>query len=301
MRRKDISLLVICFGLAMASCTKDLPKASDPAAPVVIIDPDDPNHPLAGLPKDTGGIHEPYPLGSNASPFGYYLYTPSAFGTAGVKFPLLIFLHGAGEVGNSQTDSKALDKLLDIGPPLLITNKTWAPKYPMIVVSIQSHDGWWDYLKVKQFTEFMIANYDLDTTRIYMTGVSIGANATWDQASIFGKASHITAAVPVSGTGPLEDIDVVTYRVKKSAEIAIWAFHGSEDRLVSPDFDITMRGKINALNPVVPMRLTLFSKMGHEAWMATYSRTGVQPVEASYDPFGMSIYTWMANYKKVLQ
>ena len=76
--------VVSIFILAFSSCSDDIEK------------PKDFNH-LANLPKDTGGIQTPFLKGSTASPYGFYLYTPSAYSENGPEFPLLVFLHGAGE------------------------------------------------------------------------------------------------------------------------------------------------------------------------------------------------------------
>src|SRR5258706_11187501 len=113
-------------------------------------------NPLAALPKDTGGVHKASVLGADGSPYGYYVYTPSGYSSNGPRFPLLVFLHGSGEIGNSATDAKALDKILVAGPPHLIQKGTWKPEYPTIVASAQCHDGWWDPNKVKQFIEFIM-------------------------------------------------------------------------------------------------------------------------------------------------
>ena len=265
--------------MVVVSCKDDSPSKSSGS--------------LDDLPKDTGGTHKANVLGADASPYGYYIYTPSGYTPTGPKFPLLIFMHGSGEVGNSSTDAKVLDKVLVNGPPKLIKKGTWSPKYPMVVASVQCHESWWDVNKVKAFTEFLMASYQVDTARIYMTGLSMGGFGVWDQLTVFGKKSHITAAVPISGGGALN-----ADRTKRASLTPIWAFHGIDDKTVLPDFDKAIWKAINDLKPAVPAKLTIYPGTGHDAWSKTYDGTGMGKGDTAYDPFNEDIYTWMFQWSK---
>src|SRR6185295_14488401 len=122
------------------------PKSNPPPVitppPVVTPPPVTPpsTNPLDDLPKDTGGEHSAIVLGADRSPYGYYLYKPSGYSSDGPRFPLLVFLHGSGQIGNSKDDATDLDSVLREGPPHLILLGTWAPQYPMIVASAQCHE-----------------------------------------------------------------------------------------------------------------------------------------------------------------
>ncbi len=119
---------------------------------------------LSNLPTDTGGVHKAFPMGINEANYGYYVYTPSV---KGPSYPLLVFLHGAGEKGNSSEDNNILDLVLKNGPPKLIVQNKWKPTYPMIVVSPQCHESNWNGSKIHEFIQFIIENYDVNTKRIY--------------------------------------------------------------------------------------------------------------------------------------
>lgn len=275
--------LVLVISVVLYSCkTEDQPS------------PASEEHEIAELVADTGGQHKAYPLNSNSSPYGYYLYTPGGYRQTGPKYPLLIFLHGSGEQGNSATNPADLDKILVHGPPKLIKSKQWNPKTPMVVASLQCHDGWWNAGKVKAVTEFLMKTYAIDTTRIYMTGLSMGGFGTWDVIGIYGKGSHVTAALPISGSGTPS-----TSRIAKASKIPVWAFHGSKDTQVPPDFDKQMYTSINALNPPVRMKLTLYPEVAHNAWTRTYDNSAKgKPVDPRYNPFDMNVYDWLLQYKK---
>lgn len=279
---KKILCLIFVVAVVFQSCKSD--EELQPS--------DDQN--IEALVADTGGSHIAHRLNSDASPYGYYLYTPGGYKPTGPKYPLLIFLHGSGEKGNSATNPAELDKILVNGPPKLIKAKQWTPKTPMLVASLQCHDGWWDAGKIKAATEFLMKTYAVDTTRIYMTGLSMGGYATWDQVGYFGKSSHVTAAIPVSGAGTYN-----ATRVSKASKIPIWAFHGNSDGTVSPDYDKQMYKSINALNPKVKMKLTLYPNVGHDGWSRTYNNSAIgQTVVPGYNSFDMNIYDWLLQYKK---
>ncbi len=290
-----VALMAIVFACQDESATSWQRKQTAPTEATTMVTTATPSAAsvLDALPKDTGGKHTAVKLGSNASPYGYYIYTPSAYTATGPKFPLLIFLHGSGEIGNSSTDVKVLDKILVNGPPKLIKAGQWHPKYPMVVASAQCHESWWDRDKLKKFTEFIMATYRVDTVRIYMTGLSMGGYGTWDQLTKFGGKAHITAAVPISGGGAMNPI-----WTKRASQFPIWAFHGEADHTVLPDYDKQMWSGINALNPNVRMKLTMYAGVGHDAWTRTYSGSGINTGEAGYDQFNMDIYSWMFQYAK---
>ena len=284
MRNFVVTSIVLAALVSLVGCDKDAPITPLPS----------PDIELESLPKDTGGQQLPYPLGSNASPYGYYVYTPSAYSASGPKFPLMIFMHGAGELGNSLTDPAELKRILVNGPPMLIDKKRWVPMYPMIVASIQCHESSWDPVKVKKFTEYMMANFQVDTSRIYMTGLSLGAIGTWDVLCTYGKSSHVTAAIPISGSTSSTDT-----RVKLAAQIPIWAFHGENDRVVYPTYDKAIWAAINGTNPLVRAKLTIFSEFEHDCWTVTYDGRGMTArQDPGYDTFGMDIYKWLFRFKK---
>ena len=163
----------------------------------------------------------------------------------------------------------------------------------MIVASAQCHEGWWDYQKVRKFIAFVRAKYQVDTLRVYLTGLSMGGYGTYDQLVAFGKESNLAAAVAISGSGIVN-----TQNTANAAQVPLWAFHGEDDQTVLPDFDKAMNIAIRALNPVVPPKLTLYKGVGHDCWTETYDGTGRGKENPAYDPFTMDIYSWMLQFKR---
>jgi len=240
-----------------------------------------------------GGYNQPHNLGTTGSLYGYYLFTPESYQRSNEKYPLLIFLHGYGERGNSQINPSDLDKVLLHGPTKMIKNGTWLPTHEMIVAAPQCHGDWWERNSLKQFIEFLMKTYRVDESRIYLTGLSMGGYATFDLLGTFGIDSHIAAAVPICGSGVLSD-----FGTQNLATIPLWVFHGSADNVVSPDYSKAIVPAINALNPKVKAKLTIYPGVGHDSWSKTYDSSGMGKEDPAYDSFNQNIYDWLYQYTR---
>lgn len=289
--------ILLTIGLIALGCSKE------PVQPVTPNpDPSNPNTPgdTTKIPGDTTlpvtddkGTQKPMPLGTDSAPFGYWVYTPEGYATDTSRYPLLVYLHGSGEGGNSQTSPNELNYVLTYGPPKMIAEKHWAPSHPMVVISPQCHEGWWDRDHLRAFIRFASKTYRVDTTRIYLTGISMGGNATLDQLNSFDD-NQIAAAVPIGATGIMNDLFT-----QRTAKVPLWMFHGEIDEVAPVEFPKELVSAINALNPTVRARLTLFPGMGHFVGEMTYTGTGMGHEDPDYDPFATDIYTWMYQYTKV--
>jgi dienelactone hydrolase len=282
----------LTIGLIALGCSKE---------PVQPVNPN-PNTPddTTKTPVDTTqlptthdkGTQTPMPLGTDAATFGYWVYTPEGYATNTLKYPLLIYLHGSGEAGNSQTTPTDLNKVLTYGPPKMIAEKQWAPSHPMVVISPQCHEAWWDRDHVRAFIRFVSTTYRIDTTRIYLTGISMGGNATLDQLNSFDN-NQIAAAIPIGAAGTMNDLFT-----QRTAKVPLWMFHGEADEVASPDFPMQLVSAINALNPAVRAKLTLYPGVSHLCGEMTYTGSGMGHENPAFDPFSMDIYTWMYQYTK---
>lgn len=246
---------------------------------------------LQNLPEDTGGVHESYLLGSTASHFGYYFYTPGNYDSTTASYPLLIFLHGAGEIGNSASNSAELGKVLRHGPPKLIEMGSWKPSYPMLVASPQSAEFSWNIEEIHVFIEYMMSLYRVDAKRIYLTGLSMGGFGAFDYVGIHGDNGHVAAIVPICGggnanTGP-------SFR-----NIPVWAFHGEDDQVVDPFNSVNMIRAINEASAGTTAKLTMYPGVGHDSWTRTYDGSGMGSESTEYDPFDMSVYDWFFTIEK---
>ena len=124
--------------------------------------------------------------------FDYLLYTPENW-DKNKKFPLLVFLHGAGERG----DDIALAGRY--GP---FKYAAEGKNYPFVMVAPQckSNKYWGNYLEsLDLFLDDIIEKYNIDEKRIYLTGLSMGGTGTWHW--LMASPERFAAAAPVCGTG----------------------------------------------------------------------------------------------------
>lgn len=208
---------------------------------------------------------------------GYYAYLPEQhYLDANATFPLLVFLHGSGEKGNGTTE---LNRVLVHGPPKLIRN---GRDVPFVVISPQlpSSQGGWPTGLVDELITKAIADYHVDTTRIYVTGLSLGGFGTWAYA--VAKPGRVAAVVPIAGGGS-------TGQACTMKNVPAWAFHGDADGTVNMSGSVNMVNAINACNPAPPVlaKLTIYPGVGHDSWTRTYDGSA-----------GHDIYTWMLQYHR---
>lgn len=255
------------------------------------IDSNEKTSDLEPLTEDTGGYQVENILGSTDAVYGHYIYTPSDYNkNSNTTYPLLVFLHGGGQIGNSETNPDALKVLLNTGPPKLINKKEWAPKYPMIVASPQS-TGRWEPKKIHDFISYLIINYNININRIYLTGYSMGGNGCFNYISEYGADAYATAIVPIAGGGNPNTGN-------KFNTISVWAFHGDNDTTVSHTKSINMINAINFANPKVKAKLTIYPGVAHNSDTRTFDNSGMGTESNNYDAFNMTIYDWMLLYKK---
>jgi predicted peptidase len=180
----------------------------------------------------------------------YAQWLPEGYGASEKKWPLLVFLHGAGEVG---------DRLASVerhGPPKLAAA---GRKFPFILVAPQSTHLLWNPLEVNAFTEEMVKTLKVDATRVWITGISMGGNATWMAASI--QPELYAAAVPICGWGDF-------FMARRMAVMGVWAFHGAKDPLVpvAKSQELVDAVKYSGGKP----KLTIYPDAQHDSWTQAY-------------------------------
>ncbi len=147
------------------------------------------------------------------------LYEPSC--AAGEKYPLVLFLHGAGERGEN------IEKVLDFTPGAdTFMNSAWQKEHPCFVLAPQCPDNqsWVPYIELLARTLYTLPReYPIDECRIYVTGVSMGGAGTW--ALLTTCPQRIAAAMPVCGYAD-------PFAVRAARHVPVWAFHAVDDPVV---------------------------------------------------------------------
>lgn len=167
--------------------------------------------------------------------------------------PLLLNIHGAGSRGDDL-------QLLSTGS--FINHIVAQGGVPARVIIPQCRfETWFDYYHVLcEFFETNIQDPGIDKSRIYLTGQSMGAYATWQLC--ISHPEWVTAAVPVCGAG-------MYWNAGRLKDIPIWAFHGEKDNVVYCCESKHMVDRINEVGGNA--KLTIFPDADHNAWDPTYT------------------------------
>ncbi len=232
---------------------------------------------------------------------GFYEYLPKGYDNYDTTvYPLLICMHGIGQVGNGTTD---LPGLLGYGPAMMINNGTFPTSfavdgktYSMIIITPQLNDVGMFPVDIDNMIEYAKTNYRVDTKRIYLAGLSIGGANVWHYAGYSTAfANKIAAMVPICAwTTPEYNYQLTTQEAQRvaSANIKIWQTHSYKDPTAmfswSVDKANMVRNSVPA--PVTDPKLTCFNSDSHDAWTKTYDPT--------YKEGGKNIYQWMLHYAK---
>ena len=180
----------------------------------------------------------------------YLLFLPKGYDQSNKRWPLMLFLHGAGESGTN------LAKVKTHGPPKIVESK---PDFPFILVSPQSPRGGWNNDTLNALLDNVIRKYHVDKRRVYLTGLSMGGFGTWSLAAANPK--RFAAIAPICGGGNTAD-------AKKLATLPIWVFHGAKDPTVPVQRSREMVEAIKAAGGDI--KYTEYPEAGHDSWTETY-------------------------------
>ncbi len=197
----------------------------------------------------------------------YLLFLPEGYGKNQQRWPLIMFLHGAGERGSD------LKKVKKHGPPKIIEKQK---DFPFIVVSPQCpEDDWWtDKVEVLiNLLDDIVARYKVDKQRIYLTGLSMGGYGTWSLA--FSYPERFAAIAPICGGGK-------RFMAMRLKDIPVWIFHGAKDKVVPLKESEEM---VNAIrNRGGNAKFTIYPDAGHDSWTETYNN--------------QKLYDWFLEHRK---
>jgi len=204
-------------------------------------------------------------------PLKYRLIKPQGY-QPGRKYPVILFLHGAGERGNDNTVTlkHAAKEFLDparrakypayVIIPQCPTDKKWS-EVDWSKESSELPEKASDSMQsIKELLDDMIENAGVDRYRIYITGLSMGGYGTWD--AIARYPDFFAAAAPICGGG-----DPKT--VARFQSLPIWCFHGAKDSIVKVGRSREMVEALKAAGATV--KYTEYPDAEHDSWTATYA------------------------------
>ena len=185
----------------------------------------------------------------------YLLALPKDYDKDTTKaWPLMVFLHGAGERGSD------INKVKVHGPAKLVEQ---GKDFPFIIVSPQCPEGqWWSNRleTVMALVDEIAEKYRVDPKRVYLTGLSMGGYGTWSIASTF--PNRFAAIVPICGGGQ-------PYLAGNLKSVPIWAFHGAKDSVVPVAESERMVDAVKKTGGNA--KLTVYPEAQHDSWTETYN------------------------------
>ena len=230
-------------------------------------------------------------IGSNIG--GYFVASPGSYDKSGQSYPVIFFMHGAGQFGNGDSD---LPNLLSEGIPALLDAQEFPAeiilydrKFSFLVFAPQ-FKSYPLSIDIQNFVDEILKKYRIDPSRIYFTGFSLGGRIATDFIS--ETNTKIAAVVCMAGASNT----FLTERGKRitDQQIAVWSFHNQEDQLVPVEESRQFIESINRFNPFIKPRLTIFSNsnavLKHDAWSVA--------TDPAYKENGMNIYDWMLRHRK---
>ena len=201
------------------------------------------------------------------------------------SYPVLLFLHGAGERGSDN------EKQLTHGS-VLFTKASHRKEFPAIVIFPQCPaDDYWSNVKVDRNSNPIGLNFQyekgptkalelvmemltdisgksyVDKNRIYLMGLSMGGMGTYELLS--RKPDVFAAAVAICGAGMPESV------AEYATKVPLWAFHGAQDNVVDPQHSVTM---VSALLRAGGFpNFTIYDTDGHNSWDSAFAEPELLP------------------------
>lgn len=147
--------------------------------------------------------------------YNFWFYNPQTISDPNAHFPLLIFLHGASLCGRNLNQVKRYGPINAVAKGKIIDCYIVAPQNP---------GGAWKPEKIWKIVEWAKEKFAVDTTRIYVYGMSLGGYGTIDLAATY--PDKIAAAMAMCGGASVRDVSGLS-------KLPLWIIHGTADRAVS--------------------------------------------------------------------
>jgi predicted peptidase len=202
----------------------------------------------------------------------YLLFKPQGYEQENKKWPLMLFLHGAGERGTN------LSAVAVHGPPKILKDR---PDFPFVVISPQCPARQsWHTETLMALVDDAIKRYKVDPERVYLTGLSMGGFGSWALATAY--PDRFAAVAPICGGGNVIDL-LLPNRTAAFKSLPIWAFHGAKDTTVKLEESQRMVEAFKrAGNENV--KLTVYPEAEHDSWTETYKNE--------------ELYKWFLEHKR---
>ncbi|MBC9797014.1 alpha/beta hydrolase-fold protein [Sinomicrobium weinanense] len=232
----------------------------------------------------TDSLYQKKELVSENDTLLYRVLYPEDF-SPNKKYPVILFLHGAGERGN---DNEAQ---LVHGSKMFLQDSI-RENFPAIVIFPQCpKEDYWANAKVRrnktpltikfrygrkptkplslviQLMDSITAEPYVKQDQVYVLGLSMGGMGTFEL--LYRKPEMFAAAIPICGGGKPKSVK------KYASRLPLWIFHGAKDNVVNPVFSVHMVERLlqEGGNP----RFTLYENANHNSWDPAFAEPDLLP------------------------
>ncbi len=290
MRKTLILVAFIVVGSSIiTSCRKSVPNSGlghgeedpEPEQPEVI--------------ETQPAILSPFSENISINIKGYYEALPSKYEETTIRYPLILFFHGGGQYGDGTTK---LSKVLLEGIPKQLNANTFPPSfsvnnrsYSFIVVAPQFR-AMPTNADIDAMLEHIKSKLRIDTTRIYLSGFSLGARMLSNYAAY--KPYSIAAITSMAGLPQINENLETRCAAMANAKLPIWHVHNVDDTAWAYSEAVTYINTLKSYNPAIVPKFTTFQvgqgKSHHDCWTRT--------MDPAYKEDNKNIYEWMLSYKR---
>ena len=200
----------------------------------------------------------------------YLIYLPKDYLTK--KYPLVLFLHGAGERGTNLKDIEIH------GLPKLVRN---GKKFPFIIIAPQCPlNLWWsDPLPVELLSKLVndiVMKYGIHKNNVFCTGLSMGGYGTL--ALSIKNPKLFSAIIPICGGVDIKNF----FDILNLKDLPIWLFHGDKDEVIPLENSQSIYKVLKPVNKNI--KLTVYKGVDHNSWDRAYDDN--------------ELYKWMLSHKE---
>jgi dienelactone hydrolase len=280
-----VLVLASAFALVFSSCKKDVIVNQEESITAEVSSNATANDVVETSPPVWKSVV--YNVNSNVA--GFWQGVPARYSLTTKKYPLIVFIHGIGELGTS------LSRMNCCGLPRHLYNKTFPANFNIngvnhsfLVIAPQFKNRP-SAAQVQSVIDFAKRRWRVDETRVYVTGLSMGGGSTWDWSAVYGQ--NAAAIVPVCG-GTKPTTTLASYVASKN--LPIWGLYSSSDAVVPVQWGRDWFNWIDSRNTTYAPKTKLTIWYDGVSHNGTWGRAFNPTTKVD----GYSIYQWMLLHKR---
>lgn len=223
-------------------------------------------------------LYEKYWFVKSGDTLPYRVLLPENY-DASKKYPLIYFLHGAGERGNDN------EKQLIHGSKLFLKDEVRKNFAAIVVFPQCPENSFWSNVEfgrdsagkrvfnfkedgaptksmvlAQELLKDLMRKYPINKKQVYVGGLSMGGMGTFEIVRRNPKV--FAAAIPICGGGAAGTAD-------KLKKVNWWVFHGAKDDVVPQSCSDVMVDALKKVN--APVKYTVYPEANHNSWDAAFA------------------------------